>query len=607
MGGYFDDSGDLILTGDHGIYRVTNVNYANYTFYNKQGNLDTSEFYTLTLDPTNADIIYGLAQDQFAPLKYTGYPVWNSTGQVPNGEDTEGVGEVGKILVDPSSPNIIYQYAPLDDEDFTLVSTDGGATWNQTGLTNQIPTTLNGFGLGYASQKAFVMDPTNPQRLLVGTNQVYETTDGGTSWTAISGVLSTNSDLSDQYITALAIAPSSTNTIYAATAGGQLFVTQNDGSSWTEVDTGLPVDSYDQIVSIQVDPTNANEVFIVPGTFPTNVFGAAQVWMTTTGGAMVGGNDGWTAITGNLPSEDWTNAIAVDWRPATPVLYVATARGVYQSADLGAHWSLFGEGLPNSPVTDLQIDTSLNVLAAATYGRGVWEIELGAVNSVWTGSGNNPNWNTATNWAGSSVPVAGDNLVFPAGAAQLTNSNGLTANTLFGNVVFGAGGYSVSGNSIELNGAIDGSASPGTTTFNIPVTLEGASSVLTGGTGSNITIGQTINTNGFTLSVGGGPGQTSFTSNISGSGGLSVDTEAGVVELSGTNSYSGGTAVTAGELIVAAPDALRSGSSLLVGAGVAAAFYPTFGTIRPASAAAASALRRGRECREECVPRCRRA
>ncbi len=275
VGGYFDDSGDLILVGDHGIYRVTNVGYTDYTFYNKQGNLGTSEFYTITLDPANADIIYGLAQDQFAPVEYTGYPAWNSTGQARNGEDSEGVGEVGKILVDPSSPNIIYQYAPLDDEDFTLVSTDGGATWNHTGTSNQIPTTLNGFGLGYASQKAFIMDPSNPQELLAGTNQVYETTNGGTSWTAISGVLSSSLDLDNQYITALAIAPSNTNVIYAATAGGQLFVTQNNGGTWTEEDTGLPVDSYDQIVSIQVNPTNANEAFIVPGRFPTNVFGPA--------------------------------------------------------------------------------------------------------------------------------------------------------------------------------------------------------------------------------------------------------------------------------------------------------------------------------------------
>ena len=559
VGGYFDDSGDFILVGDHGIYRATNVGYTDYTFDNKQGNLDTSEFYTITLDPANPDIIYGLAQDQFAPVEYTGYPVWNSTGQAPNGADSEGVGEVGKILVDPSSPNIIYQYSSLDDEDFTLVSTDGGATWNETGLTNQIPTTLNGFSLGYASQKAFVMDPGNPQELLAGTNQVYETTDGGTAWTAISGVLSGSSDLNDQYITALAIAPSSTSTIYAATAGGQLFVTHNNGGTWAEADSGLPVDSFDQIVSIQVDPTNANEAFIVPGVFPTNVFGPARVWMTTSGGTS------WTEITGDLPSEDYTNAIAVDWRPATPLLYVATARGVYQSADLGAHWSLFGETLPNSTVTDLQIDTSLNVLAAATYGRGVWEIDLGPVNSVWTGSGGNANWNTAGDWAGSSVPVAGDNLIFPAGAARLANSNNLTAGTEFGNIVFQTGGYSVSGSAIELNGAIDGSASSGVTAFNIPVTIEGTSSVLAGGTGSLITFGQTINTNGFTLSVGGGPGQATFASAISGSGGLSVNSAAVTVTLSGTNSYSGGTADASGTLIVASSSGLARGSSLFVG------------------------------------------
>jgi photosystem II stability/assembly factor-like uncharacterized protein len=74
VGGYFDDSGAFVLVGDHGIYRGTN-------FVNKQGNLQTSEFATLTLDPNDPTIAYGLIQDQFAAVKYTGYPVWNSTGR----------------------------------------------------------------------------------------------------------------------------------------------------------------------------------------------------------------------------------------------------------------------------------------------------------------------------------------------------------------------------------------------------------------------------------------------------------------------------------------------------------------------------------------------
>jgi photosystem II stability/assembly factor-like uncharacterized protein len=198
----------------------------------------------------------------------------------------------------------------------------------------------------------------------VGTDVVYETTNGGSSWTAISPQLSPG-----QFLTALTIAASQPNTVYAATADGKVFVTTNDGGSWQPADTGLPQDFADQIVSFQVNPTNPNEVFIVPGTFPTSIFGNAHAWMTTNGGTS------WTDITGNLPAGNWTNSIVADWRFSTPVLYVGTARGVYRSLDLGTDWTLFGQGLPNSPVTDLQFLPQFDLLAASTYGRGVFEIQ----------------------------------------------------------------------------------------------------------------------------------------------------------------------------------------------------------------------------------------
>ncbi len=534
VGGYFDDSGSLVLTGDHGIYRGTN-------FVNKQGNLGSSEFYTLTLDPTNANIAYGLAQDQFAAIKYTGYAVWNSTGQAPNFQDSAGAGEIGKILVDPTSPNKLYRYAPndFDANGFILSSTDGGATWTEAG--SGIPTALAGYGLGYASQKAFVMDPTNAQRMLVGTNQVYETTNASGSWTAISPVLSPSSNLSDQYITSIAIAPSHPNTIYAATADGRMFVTQNDGGTWTEIDTGLPKDFFDQIVSIQVDPANANRAVIVPGRFPTNVFGSTHVWMTTTGGS-----SGWTDITGNLPAEDWTNSIAVDWRPATPVLYVGTARGVFQSADLGVTWSQFGASLPNSPVTDLQLVPALNVLAASTYGRGAWEIQIGSVNRVWNGQGSTSNWSDANDWSGHTVPQPGDILVFASAANRLTNTNNLSAGIQFHGISFpsGAGAYTLGGNVIDADGYI-ANTSANTQTINLPLALTG-NETLTAAAGG--------------LKIGG---------NISETGGHQAIVVAGpgIVTLSGTNTYTGGTTVSSGTLIAASPNSIPAGTNASVGAG----------------------------------------
>jgi len=47
------------------------------------------------------------------------------------------------------------------------------------------------------------------------------------------------SDVSGQYITALAIAPSKSKTIYAATADGHVWTTANNGQNWNQNDSGL--------------------------------------------------------------------------------------------------------------------------------------------------------------------------------------------------------------------------------------------------------------------------------------------------------------------------------------------------------------------------------
>jgi hypothetical protein len=349
VGVYFDDTSALVLVGDRGIYRWTG---GGSPFANKQGDLQDAELYTLTLDPTNPKVAYGISQDQITALKFSGLPVWNYMG---------GGNEAGKALVDPQNSAVLYVYNPLDTTSFVYKSVDGGATWTASGTG--IPTTDNGYGLAYTAQKAFVMDPTNMNRLLLGVDVVYESTDGGSSWHALGGALSPG-----QYITALSIAPSAPNTIYAATADGKVFVTTNDGGSWQQMDAGLPIDSFDQVVDIVVDPSNPNHAFAVPGTFPTNVYGSTHVWTTTNGGAT------WSDIPGNLPADDYTNAIAVDWRFATPILYVGTARGVFRSLNLGTTWTTFETGLPNAVVTDLQFLPQFDLLAAATYGRGVFEI-----------------------------------------------------------------------------------------------------------------------------------------------------------------------------------------------------------------------------------------
>jgi hypothetical protein len=57
-------------------------------------------------------------------------------------------------------------------------------------------------------------------------------------------------------------------------------------------------------------------------------------------------------------------------------LYAATYLGVYRTWDGGQHWVRWGAGLPAVRTTGLSISEDGKVLRAATYGRGIWELNL---------------------------------------------------------------------------------------------------------------------------------------------------------------------------------------------------------------------------------------
>jgi pimeloyl-ACP methyl ester carboxylesterase len=60
---------------------------------------------------------------------------------------------------------------------------------------------------------------------------------------------------------------------------------------------------------------------------------------------------------------------------------------------------------------------------------------------TWDGGGGDNKWSTAANWVGDVAPMAGDNLVFPEGAARLENMNDFPATTVFGSITVSGSGY----------------------------------------------------------------------------------------------------------------------------------------------------------------------
>jgi hypothetical protein len=159
---------------------------------------------------------------------------------------------------------------------------------------------------------------------------------------------------------------------------------------------------------------------------------------------------------------------------------------------------------------------------------------------LWSGAGLDANWATAANWGGT-APVAGDDLVFPAGALQTTNTNNFAAGTSFNSITFQAGGYNVSGNPIALVAGLSATGTTGSDTFNLNTTLSAAES-FTSNSGTALNLGGALNLNGFTLNVS---GNVSFSATASYNVQLNAATGYDQLNVTGTVNLGGSTLNTA--------------------------------------------------------------
>lgn len=107
---------------------------------------------------------------------------------------------------------------------------------------------------------------------------------------------------------------------------------------------------------------------------------------------------------------------------------------------------------------------------------------------TWDGGGADANWATAANWSTDVAPVAGDDLVFPAGALQQANNNNFFTfppPITFNSVTVEGGTYTFGGNPIRLTNGL--TVSSGTQAFNLTITLGGAQTFLVD-TGATVSI-----------------------------------------------------------------------------------------------------------------------
>ena len=334
----WDAAGRLLAGDDGGLHRSTN-NGGSWSSLNE--GLSTVQFYAgLSTHPSIGRVFYGGTQDNGSHRHTELSREWT---QIFGGDG-------GWTQVDQRSPNRVF------------VESQG--TGNIYRSTNSGQFFLfSGSGIGFGDRNAFLppflIDPNDSDRMWYGTQRVYRSTNGGSSWTAISG------DLSDGggAIRSLAVSPSNSDVLYAATNDGNVQVSATAGSTFQQILDDIP--GWPRVTrELFVDPGDPMTLYLAVA-----FFGEDQVRRTRDGG------QSWEVLDGDLPDVP-VNTVAADVRGPTPVLYAGTDTGVYRSIDDGVTWQRFGDGLPNVPVIDLQLETTRNRILIGTQGRGAWLIPL---------------------------------------------------------------------------------------------------------------------------------------------------------------------------------------------------------------------------------------
>ncbi|WP_297918010.1 hypothetical protein [Metallibacterium sp.] len=342
-------------------------------------NQPTGQFYHVALDDQFPFHIYGAQQDEGS---FEG-PSATPAGMIPLGDwRPVAYNEATFIAPQPGRPSITYgagYFSILRRYDQRTGQFREISPWpeyQEGAASDQLK-----YRFGWTHPILFAA--ANPKELLLASQYVLKSTDGGETWTRISPDLTRNDPLTEKPsggpvdldqsgaeifpdISALAPSPLDADIIWAGSADGLVHVTTDGGKRWKLV-TPKGIPGWAQISSIEPSHVAKNSAYLTASRYMWDDF-HPYVFETSDYGAH------WTPITTGLPADQYAFVVRQDPNDAR-LLFLGTKNSVYASFDGGLYWHPLGLNLPKVQVRDLAINVRQGDLVAATHGRSFWILD----------------------------------------------------------------------------------------------------------------------------------------------------------------------------------------------------------------------------------------
>lgn len=203
------------------------------------------------------------------------------------------------------------------------------------------------------------MSPTAEDHIFVGyPSGLFESENAGDDWVTFSGFPAN---------WCIATCKSNANRLYAAGKIETTYLYRYSISTGDEIflmnalaDAGF-VDS--KITDIEVSTTNSDNVYVSSAGFNAG----SKVFFSSDAG------DTWTNISYNLPNVPVFSLV----RDPNAGVYAGTYLGVYYKRSGVNYWEPFYNGLPATPVTEMELYNYVNGtpqnIMISTFGRGIWK------------------------------------------------------------------------------------------------------------------------------------------------------------------------------------------------------------------------------------------